>query len=103
MTTEKIIAVAEMYRRQFEDKNIPKRPMDPNRTFKSLSEEEALAHVHHLIDGLVEMAKDPTKRRKTGSHLTAVQMILSYSGWYTLDELKSHNRSDPSEKSEKPT
>jgi len=37
-------------------------------------------------------ALDPEKQRKTGSHLTAVQMCLSFAGWYTLEELMCHNR-----------
>jgi len=92
MTPQKIISVIEMYEKRFHAENIPKIRMDPKRTFESLTREERLAHAHFLCDGVKKYALDPEKQRKTGSHLTAVQMCLSFAGWYTLEELMCHNR-----------
>jgi hypothetical protein len=39
-----------------------------------------------------EYAKDPGKEGKTNRHFASIQMCLSFAGWYTLEELKSHNR-----------
>ncbi len=93
MTPEKIISTIEMYEHRLVGENIPKIRIDPKRTFASLSRAETLAHAHYLCDGVKEYAKDPQKQRKTGSHLTAIQMCLSFIGWYTLEELMDHNRS----------
>lgn len=92
MTAEKIISIIEMYERALQKNNIPKIRMEPKRTFGSLSHEELLAHAHFLCDGVKEYALDPEKQRKTGSHLTALQMCLSFAGWYTLEDLRNHNR-----------
>ena len=95
MKTKEVISLVEMYERCFQIEHIPKVRMDPRRTFQSLSKEEILAHAHFLCDGVKEYARDPKRRRKTGSHLTAVQMCLSFAGWFTLDDLLNHNRSVP--------
>ena len=92
MNSEKIISVVEMYEKRLCKKGIPKICMNPKRTFASLSKEEMLAHAHFLIDGVKEYAKDDNKQRKTGSHLTVIQMCLSLAGWYTLEDLMNHNR-----------
>lgn len=92
MTLEKIISVIEMYEKRLREESVPKIRMDPKRTFHSTSVAERLAHAHFLCDGVKEYAKDPERQRKTGSHLTAVQMCLSFAGWYTLEDLMNHNR-----------
>ena len=75
-----------------ESSGIPKNKMDPRRTCESLNMFEILAHAHYLCDGVKEFAGNPRKQRKMGSHLAAVQMFLSFAGWYTLQELMDHNR-----------
>lgn len=92
MTPEKIISVIEMYEKRLREEGVPKTRLDPKRAFESASVAELLAHAHFLCDGVKEYAKDSKKRRKTGSHLTAVQMCLSFAGWYTLEDLMNHNR-----------
>lgn len=94
MTTEKIISIVEMYEERLRAAGVPKIRMDPSRTFASLSRDEILAHAHYLTDDVKEYAEQPDKLRKTGSHLTAIQMCLSFAGWYTLEELMNHNRPD---------
>ncbi len=92
MTPEKIISIIEMYEERLRAEGVSKTRMDPKRTFASTNVAERLAHAHFLCDGVKEYAKDPQKQRKTGSHLTAVQMCLSLAGWYTLEDLMNHNR-----------
>lgn len=92
MIPQKIISLIERYERELAELGIPKRRMDPSRTFASLSREEMLAHARYLCDGVKAYAQDPELLRKTGSHLTAVQMCLSFAGLYTLAELMEQNR-----------
>ncbi|MDB5244711.1 MAG: hypothetical protein JWN18_581 [Parcubacteria group bacterium] len=94
MTPEKIISVIEMYEKELKTKNIQKIRINPTRTFESTTVAERLAHAHFLCDGVREFAINPEKQRKTGSHLTAIQMCLSFAGWYTLEDLMNHNRPD---------
>ena len=94
MTPEKIISVVNMYERRLQVASVPKIRIDPKRTFASLRRDEILAHAHFLTDGLKELALNQEKQRKAGSHLTAIQMCLSFAGWYTLEELMNHNRLD---------
>lgn len=93
MTPEKTVSVIEMYEERLREGSVPKVRMDPNRTLASLNMGEMLAHAHFLCDGVKKYAQDPEKQRKTGSHLTAVQMCLSFAGWYTLQDLMDHNKS----------
>ncbi len=93
MTPQKIISTIEMYEKRFFELGVPKVRMNPKRMFASLSQEEMLAHAHFLCSSVKTYAMEPEKQRKTGSHLTAVQMCLSFAGWYTLEELMEHNRS----------
>lgn len=92
MTPQKIIATIERYEQELAALGVPKQRIDITRTFGSLTREELLAHAHYLCDGVKEFAQDPKMLRKTGSHLTAVQMCLSFAGWYTLEELMAHNK-----------
>lgn len=92
MTPEKIISIVEMYEERLQSEKVPKVRMSPKRTFASLEKSEMLAHAHYLCDGIKEFARDPQKQRKAGSHLTAIQMCLSFAGWYTLEDLMNHNR-----------
>ena len=91
MTEQKIQQVAAMYRARLKHFKIPQVRMDPNRTLRELTDVEALAHAHFLLDGIEAYAED-RREGKCGRHLGAVQMILSYAGWYTLEDLMHHNR-----------
>ncbi|MBL1434110.1 hypothetical protein COB87_000850 [Candidatus Wolfebacteria bacterium] len=94
MELKKILEVVTLYRKQLEEKNIPKKRMDISKTFGEVSSKDRLAHAHWLLDGIVEYANQKNKEGKTGRHLTSVQMILSFENWYTLKELMYHNRPD---------
>ena len=92
MTPEKIIALVETYDHLLRRANIPKIRMDIKRTFGALTPPELLAHAHFLCDGVKVYARDLEGQRKAGSHLTAIQMCLSFAGWFTLEDLMNHNR-----------
>jgi len=91
MTSEKVISVVEMYEKKLCEAGVPKTRMNPKRAFASLNKEEMLAHAHFLTDGVKECAKNG-KWRRMGSHLTAIQMCLSFAGWYTLEDIMNHNK-----------
>lgn len=95
MTKDKILEVVAGYRMVFLYLEIPKVKMDPEKTLGELTSYERLAHAHWLLDGIEKFAKDPSKAGKTGRHLASVQMIFSFEGLYTLEELMNHNRPDP--------
>ena len=92
MDPDKIVSVIEVYEAQLRDAGVPKVRMNPSLTMMHLRPGEVLAHAHFLCDGAKSYAQDPTRQRKAGSHLTAIQMCLSFAGWYTLAELMEHNR-----------
>ncbi|MEK7514623.1 MAG: hypothetical protein AAB587_02265 [Patescibacteria group bacterium] len=94
MKPEKIISVIEIYEKRLQTYEIPKERIDPKHTFASLSTEQILAHAHYLCDGAKEYARDPDKQGKVNRHLATIQMCLSFAGWYTLEDLMNHNRSD---------
>lgn len=92
MTTEKILQVVALYRERFKREDIIPKRMNEKAFFSS--EREMLEHAHFLLDGIVDYATQPGKQGKTGRHLGSVQMLLWVARWYTLEELKNHNRPD---------
>lgn len=99
MTAKKISDVVALYRRRLEAEGIPKTRFETGRKFSTASHAELLAHAHYLLDGVTKYCEIPGKEGKTGRHLAAAQMCLSFAGWFTLDDLLSHNRADSQEKS----
>jgi len=93
MTPSQIIQVIAVYEHRLVDARVPKIRLDPKRTFRSTTIAERLSHAHYLCAGVKKYALDAEQQRKAGSHLAAVQMCLSFAGWYTLEELMEHNRS----------
>ncbi len=92
MDGKKIISVIEMYQRKLSGCGVIQERMDPGRTFQSLSQDELLSHAFFLCSFAKEYAADPEKFGKANRHLTAIQMCLSFAGWYTLEDLMNHNR-----------
>lgn len=92
MTTEKIITVVEMYRKEFEKRGIPKKQMNPKRTFGSLSSGERLEHTHYLLDLIIEHIQRRSDEDKVNRLLASAQTLMSISDWYTLEDLMNHNR-----------
>ena len=87
-----MVAVIEMYERHFKMYGVPKARLDQKRTFASAAKTELLAHAHFLCDGVKEFARNPEKFGKANRHLAAIQMLLSFAGRYTLEDLMNHNR-----------
>lgn len=92
MDAEKILAVVAIYEDRLKLEGVVARRMDPSRAFASLSTEEILAHTLYLICGIKELAVNPEKVGKTGRHLGSIQTCLGFAGWYTLEDVMSHNR-----------
>ena len=92
MDTEQILRTLELYETRLKDTGVQAVAMNPSRTFGSLSQPEILAHAHYLIQGAKEMAQQAEKWGKVNRHLASIQMCLSFANWYTLEELKGHNR-----------
>lgn len=90
--TKKILEVAARYRMRFEAENIPKQQMDLKKKLSELSRDEMLAHAHFLLDGIEAYAKARDGEGKCGRHLGFMQAVLSFAGWYSLEELMDHNR-----------
>ncbi|MDB5225775.1 MAG: hypothetical protein JWL87_727 [Candidatus Adlerbacteria bacterium] len=102
MTPEKIISTIEMYEEKLRAAGIPKTRSPEHLSFRELTVAELLAHAHYACDNVKVLARDPAKQRRTGSHLTVVQMCLSFAGWYSRGELMAHNYPDPVPAGSKP-
>lgn len=96
MTPEQVVTVVSTYAEKLAKAGVKKESMDPDLTLASLSSQQHLAHAYYLCDGVIKRAQinnaDWADGRKVGSHLTSIQYHLSLAGWYTLEELKDHNR-----------
>lgn len=95
MTPEHIRALVILYDHALTQAGVPKRRMDPGRSFGSLTRNEIFAHAHYLCDGAREYAGNPEQYGKANRHLTAIQMCLGFANCFTLEELMEHNRKLP--------
>lgn len=96
MNTEKIKEVIDKYRQDLEHRQTYPVRMDITKCYVDLTQSQRLNHVHYLLDGLEAFYQDPEKKGKTGRHLGAIQAILCYEGFYSLEELMNHNRPNQS-------
>ena len=98
MTPEDVERIVDGYREELERLGVPKKKMDGYRTFNSLGIPDRLAHAHYLCDNIRELLKTKRKTwsdgRKIGSHLTSIQLCLSFSDKFSLDDLRHHNFGD---------
>jgi len=92
MTPERMLKLVNAYEMRLGLMNIPKKQMQKSRTFESLDKDEMKAHAHFLCDGVKEYANDPDKWGRANRHFTAIQMLLSFAGLYTLENLMNHNK-----------
>ena len=92
MTPRKILALVAAYRLRFEREGIPKRRMDVDSHFSC--PDEMPMHAHYLLDGIEENANNPDRWGEVNHQLGIVQTLLWVFGWYTLEDLMSHNRPD---------
>jgi len=94
VTPEKIIEVARKYR-EFIINTFPRihpQRMDGSKADSHLNLAEALCHYLDMCDHIVEYAKNPDTIGKANRHLGYLQGCLSARGFFTLDELRNHNR-----------
>jgi len=87
----KYIALA--YQEQLIEHKIPAERMNPiNKTFRDMDSDELLMHAHYLCQNIFRFLPDDRKWDKVNRHFAAMQMCLSFAGWYTLDQLRDHNK-----------
>jgi len=91
MKRRKILAITREYIQKLSETGTPPSRFPTNRSFQTASTEEILSHAHYLALNL-ESFNPQTQYGKLNRHFTAIQMCLSFAGWYTLDELMQHNR-----------
>lgn len=91
MTKEKVLEVIERYRALFRNLGVPEKRCDP--TTHITDKEKALAHLHQMLDTMVEFLKHD-KLGKAFRWLGFIQGALWVLQIHTLDELKDHSRPD---------
>lgn len=91
MDGNKVLEVIGIYRSFFEKSGIPKKDFPHNQLTNT--DENVLAHCHGMLD---EMEQFVVKGRmeKVFRWLGFIQGCLWSTGYFTLDELKNHNRPD---------
>jgi hypothetical protein len=94
MDIHKITHILVEYKTTLENLGVQPKRITTKNTFREYKDDipSLLSHSLYLVDGALVTAKDPEKYGKLNRHLTAIQMCLSFSGIYTLDELMAHNR-----------
>jgi len=93
MTPDQIIRVIEIYEQRFRESQLPALRMDTSRKLRSLNERELRMHAHYLCEEIRKLVDQPGKEGKVGRLLGFLQACLCFSGWYTIDQLRNHNRS----------
>ncbi|MEN9604542.1 MAG: hypothetical protein RJB39_227 [Candidatus Parcubacteria bacterium] len=94
MTDNKILEVIERYRALFRGLGIPE--IRCNSDKKIETREEALAHLHQMLDTMVTFVGEK-RTGKAFRWLGFLQGALWVLQEYTLDELKDHSRPDISD------
>lgn len=91
MKRNKILAITREYVQKLKEAGISPSRFPTNRSFNTATLDEILSHAHYLACNLQNIHSQ-TQYGKLNRHFTAIQMCLSFAGWYTLDELMQHNR-----------
>ena len=89
MDVNKIREVIDIYRKGFEQKKISKKRS--SRNSRPSSKEERLAHIHEMLDE-IEIFLEEERIEKAFRWLGFIQGCLWSTGFYTIEELKNHNR-----------
>jgi hypothetical protein len=93
MKPEKIIALAMRYEEVLAHMGVVPVRISIEQHFSSCSSGQILSHARYLAHGIRSI--DPVHQYgKLNRHLAALQMCLSFAGFYSLRELMSHNRPD---------
>ena len=90
MNADKVREILTIYRKKFEELNVPKQQFPHNELPKSDS--DFLAHCHGMLDEMEVFIED-RKVEKVFRWLGFIQGCLWKIGVYTVEEMKSHNRS----------
>lgn len=91
MNRHTVITVTLRYCSLLDQQNIQSVRIDPGRSFADLSVTEVLQHARYLCDSVLNLVDRPDKWAKINRHYAALQMCLSFAGWYTLNELMQHS------------
>ncbi|MBI3627186.1 MAG: hypothetical protein HY220_00340 [Candidatus Sungbacteria bacterium] len=89
MTKAKVLAVIALYRERFEKEGIGKIKLAHDAI--PASSGQVLEHCHAMLDQMVEFMAEG-RLEKVFRWLGFIQGCFWRAGWYTLDELKDHNR-----------
>jgi len=89
MTKTKIRAVLKIYEKELGARNYAKHPYDHKGLFPGNM--KALWHVHSMI-GKVKVFLKEDRVEKAFRWLGFIQGVLWTAGFYSLEELKNHNR-----------
>ncbi len=94
MRSEKILSVVAMYRNQLNEVGVSPLRINPNRSFADCTKQEILQHACYLCENIKNHVEEngDFKMGKLNRHLSSIQMLLSFAGWYNLDDLMNHNR-----------
>ena len=89
MDADKVREVLAIYRKKFEELNVPKRQFPHNELPKS--DNGFLAHCHGMLDDM-EVFIQEGRMEKVFRWLGFIQGCLWRIGVYTVEEMKNHNR-----------
>lgn len=89
MTGEKVLEVISVYRRKFEDLNIPAKAWDRNNPPDSAK--AILRHCHYMLTPLEEFVQNG-RMEKAFRWLGFVQGVLWAMKMFKISELKDHNK-----------
>ena len=89
MTSEKVREAIALYRRLFEERGVDK--SEVSHAQYSPSGLLQLQHCHGMLDKMENFLKEG-KREKAMRWLCFIQGVLWVHGFYTLNELRAHNR-----------
>lgn len=92
MDQVKIMSVVRDYKALFVEKGVSIQRIETSCKFSEVSEDAVLAHAHHLVENIINFIDDKRDSGKIHRHFAALQMCLSFAGWYSLDDLMNHNR-----------
>jgi len=91
MTPQKIADVATYYFELLREHGVEPCRIDPERSFATQSTVQILSHAAYLCAGIPTYVFDDGKIGKANRHLASAQMCLSFVGWFTLNQLRTHN------------
>lgn len=92
MDMQTIVCATQQYRDTLDDSGIVPQRIDEHSRFADVSVNQLLQHARYLCDSVLDFAQHSDKTHKTNRHYAALQMCLSFAGWYTLGDIMNHSR-----------